>query len=316
MTAFNPASLPDLSGKVFLVTGGNAGIGKETILHLVRKNAKVYMGCRSSTKGQAAIDSIHALVPEAEIHLLVLDHMDLTSVKSAAADFTSKEPRLHGLINNAGIMALPFELSKDGYEAQWQTNYLSHYLLTSLLLPTLLSTARVSQSGDVRIVNVTSVGHNFFAPKKGIDFDDINQVHGSIWSRYGQSKLANILHAKSLNALYGPNGTKKSEGEIWTGAVHPGNMYTDLSKNARYLGPLSPVLTCMLNFFGAFIPVDQGAYTSVFCAASEEMNAEGSGQYFVPFGKTEKPSKHAQNLDMAGRLSSWTEEELRGKGFL
>ena len=316
MTAFNPSSLQDLSGKVFLVTGGNAGIGKETILYLVSKNAKVYMGCRSSTKGQAAIDSIHTLVPEANIHLLILDHMDLASVKSAAHDFITKEPKLHGLINNAGIMALPFELSKDDYEAQWQTNYLSHYFLTSLLLPTLLATARVSKSGDVRIINVTSVGHNFFAPKKGIDFSDINQIHGSIWSRYGQSKLANILHAKSLNALYGPNGTHKHEGEIWTAAVHPGNMYTDLSKNARYLGLLSPVLTCMLNFFGAFIPVDQGAYTSVYCAASEEMKKEGSGEYFVPFGKTEKPSKHAQSLEMADKLSSWTEQELRGKEFL
>src|SRR6187402_709914 len=118
MSLFNPSSLPDLSNKVFLVTGGNAGIGFQTILHLVRKNAKVYMGCRSATKGTAAIASIRELVPNANIHLLILDHMNLSSVVSAAKEFASKEPKLHGLINNAGIMAVPFEKSKDGWESQ------------------------------------------------------------------------------------------------------------------------------------------------------------------------------------------------------
>jgi NAD(P)-dependent dehydrogenase (short-subunit alcohol dehydrogenase family) len=316
MPSFDPSSLPDLSGKVFLVTGGNAGIGYETILHLVRKHATVYMGCRSTIKGRSAIASIQELVPKADIHLIVLDHMDLSSVISAAKDFASKQPKLHGLINNAGIMAVPFEKSKDGYESQWQTNYLSHFLLTQHLLPTLLSTARSSPPGDVRIVNVTSVGHSGFAPKSGIEFEDINQEKGGVWSRYGMSKLANVLHAKELNRLYGPNDVKKQEGEIWTAAVHPGNIYTDLAKNATYFGINSPVMAKMLNLLGAFIPAEKGAYTSVFCTASEQMKREGSGGYFVPLGKMAKPSKNAQDGELAAKLWKWTIDEFAKKEML
>ncbi|KAH8684627.1 hypothetical protein BGZ60DRAFT_478918 [Tricladium varicosporioides] len=318
MPSFNPSSLPDLSNRVFLVTGGNAGIGQQTILYLAHKNATIYMGCRSATKGQAAIDIIKETVPSAKIHLLILDHMDLSTIISAAKTFTSKETRLHGLINNAGIMAIPLEMSKEGWESQWQTNYISHFLLTQLLLPTMLATAKVSQPGDVRIVNVTSVGHSYFAPKVGIDFKDINQERGSggIWSRYGQSKLANILHVKELNRLYGPNGIKKGDGEIWTAAVHPGNIYTNLSKNATYMGINSPLVVKFLNLIGAFIPVEQGAYTSLFCAGSEEMKEYMSGGYFVPLGKMAKPSKSAQDADMARELWEWSIEELSARKLL
>jgi len=315
MLAFTPASLPDLSGKVYLITGGNAGIGYETIIHLVRKNAKVYMGARSETKGLAAISSIQKLVPNADIHLLLFDHMDLSSIIRAAKEFTTKETRLHGLINNAGIMAVPFELSKDGYESQWQTNYLAHWLLTQHLLPTLLSTARISPPGAVRIINLTSGGHNY-APSPGIDFADLNQLRGGLWNRYGQSKLGNILHAKSLNALYGPEGSKKDEGEIWTAAVHPGNIYTNLSKNAKFLGPLSPLFGPVLNALGVFTPAERGAYTSVFCATSAEFEKGMSGEYFVPVARIGKPSKHARDGIMAEKLWKWTEEEFKGKGLL
>ncbi|KAE8453141.1 hypothetical protein EG329_011208 [Mollisiaceae sp. DMI_Dod_QoI] len=242
--------------------------------------------------------------------------MNLSSVVSAVKEFASKETKLHGLVNNAGIMAVPFEKSKDGFESQWQTNFLAHFLLTHHLLPTMLTTARVSKPGDVRIVNVTSGGHARFAPKMGIDFEDTNQERGGVWTRYGQSKLANILHAKELNRLYGPNGIKKSEGEIWSVAVHPGNIYTDLSKNAQFAGPLSRPFVATLNLLGVFIPADQGAFTSVFCAASKKMKAEMSGEYFVPLGKIGKPSKHAGNMDMAKKLWQWTEAELGRKELL
>ena len=318
MPHFNPTSLPDLSGKVYIVTGGNAGIGYETIVHLVRHNAKVYMGCRSPQKGSAAVQAIQKLVPGADVQLLILDHMNLASIVAGTKDFTSKETTLNGLVNNAGIMAVPFETSKDGYESQWQTNYLSHALLTHLLLPTLLSTARASKPGDVRVVDVSSVGHNKFAPKTGIDFEDINQVKGGVWSRYGQSKLGNVLHAKELNRLYGPEGIQKGEGEIWTAALHPGNMYTDLSKNATSGGRLNlvPVVMPLMNALGVFIPVEQGAYTSVFCVASQEMKTGMSGEYFVPLGKVSKPSKKAQDSALATKLWAWTEKEFQEKRLI
>lgn len=306
---FDPSSLPDLSGKVYLITGGNAGIGYQTALSLAQHRATIYIGCRSQAKGQAAITSIHSLFPEAKLRLLILDHMDLSSVVAASKNFTSQQPKLHGLINNAGIMAVPFEKSKDGYESQWQTNYLSHWVLTYHLLPTLLATAKGSKPGDVRIVNVTSMGHAM-APKGGIDFEDINQEKGGLWSRYGQSKLGNILHAEYLNSLYGPNGSEKEQGEIWTAAVHPGNVYTDLNRNARFLGRLSPMVAALLNATGVYITPEQGAYTSLFCAASEEFRKEESGKYFIPLGKEKLPSKYALDEKLAVKLWEWTEEEM------
>lgn len=122
MPEFDPSSLPDLTGRVYLVTGGNAGIGLETVRFLALKNATVYMGCRSPAKGNASIASIKAAYPNAKINLLILDHMKMSSVVSAAKELITKEKKLHGLINNAGIMAVPFEKSQDGYESQWQTN--------------------------------------------------------------------------------------------------------------------------------------------------------------------------------------------------
>jgi NAD(P)-dependent dehydrogenase (short-subunit alcohol dehydrogenase family) len=315
MTAFTPASLPDLSSKVYLVTGGNAGIGYETILHLVRKNATVWMGARSKAKGDAAITSIREQLPGADVHLLILDHMNLSSVVAAAKEFNSKSSVLHGLVNNAGIMAVPFEVTKDGYESQWQTNYIAHWLLTHHLLPTILATAKISALGDVRIVNLTSNGHNY-APRGGIDFEDINQVKGGGWTRYGQSKLGNILHAKYINSLYGPNGTKKSAGEIWSMAVHPGAIYTDLSKNAQFLGRGSKMVGSVLNRLGVFIPADQGAYTTVFCAASQDVRAAMTGEYFTPIAKIGKPSKFAKDERVMSRLWEWTESELKVKGLL
>ena len=313
--SFTPNSLQDLAGKVCVITGGNAGIGYQTVYFLASKRATVYMGCRSREKGLAAITSIQKIFPDADIRPLIIDHMDLCSVATAGKELAGKEPKIHVLINNAGIMAVPFAKSQDGFESQLQTNYISHWLFTYHLIPTLLATSKVSRPGDVRIVNVSSMGHNF-APKSGISFEDINQEKGGIWSRYGQSKLGNVLHAKSLNSFYGPNGSKKEQGEIWTAGIHPGNVYTDLNRNATFLGPLSSIFAKFLNTMGAYIPAEHGAYTSLFCAVSDSFKAENSGGYFVPLGKLKDPSKYAQDGHLAAQLWNWTEKDLRSKGLI
>src|ERR1700760_436198 len=110
-------------------------------------------------------------------------------------------------------MAVPFSKTADGFEIQFQTNYLSHWILTQQLLPLLLATARSAEPGAVRIVNVTSDGHERMPPKEGIAFNDIDLPDRQPMTRYGQSKLANILHANELNRRYGPNGTELSEGK-------------------------------------------------------------------------------------------------------
>jgi NAD(P)-dependent dehydrogenase (short-subunit alcohol dehydrogenase family) len=128
-------------------------------------------------------------------------------------------------------MGVPFSKTSDGFEIQFQTNYVSHWLLTQQLLPPLLATAQSSEPGAVRIVNVTSDGHATFPPKAGIDFDDIDlasQQRMPLMTRYGQSKLANILHANELSRRFGPHGIelKDGKGEIWVASVHPGHIDT------------------------------------------------------------------------------------------
>jgi NAD(P)-dependent dehydrogenase (short-subunit alcohol dehydrogenase family) len=181
---FNPSTLPSLSGRTYIVTGGNAGIGKFTVSHLAEHGARVYLGARSGKKAAQTIREIKQTVPNADLHVLKMDLMDLQSVRAAAQTFLSKEPELHGLVNNAGIMTTPFEMTKDNYEAQWQTNYMSHWLLTYLLLLKIRTTAGKFLPRDVRIVSLSSMGHKS-APSRGIDFEDINPKKGGIWSRYG-----------------------------------------------------------------------------------------------------------------------------------
>ncbi len=197
--------------------------GYYTVARLAQRGAHVYMCGRSPTKGYTDIASIKSLYPQAHISLLGIDHLSLSNVVAAATLFLSKENILHGLINNAGILATPFEMTKDGHEAQWQTNYLAHWVFTSHLIPLMLSTSKNVPSGTVRIVNLASSGH-FYTPKGGINFTDTYLRNKDGMARYGQSKLSNVLHVKTLNKLYGPGSpsSKAGNGEIWTAAVHPG----------------------------------------------------------------------------------------------
>ncbi|KAI1387102.1 uncharacterized protein F4822DRAFT_273746 [Hypoxylon trugodes] len=312
---FHPDTLPDLKGRVFIVTGGNSGIGYYTVAHLAEHGAHVYMCVRSLEKGKAAIASIKELYPSANIDLLQMDLMDLKSVVAAAAHFLTLETALHGLINNAGIMATPFEMTKDGHEAQWQTNYLAHWVLTEHLLPLMLQTAKTLQPGSVRIVNVTSSGH-LAAPKGGINFKDLSLKDSSPWPRYGQSKLANILHAKTLNKTYGPGSSRarNGEGEIWVSSVHPGMVETNIATSVEKLDWGMGSVFSIARMFGLIWPSNKGSWTSIFCAASQDMKAEQSGMYFEIFGRFGEPkceSSAAKNEELAERLEKWTKETMR-----
>ncbi|KAG4433739.1 hypothetical protein IFR05_010791 [Cadophora sp. M221] len=135
-------------------------------------------------------------------------------------------------------------------------------------------------------------------------------------TRYGQSKLANILHAKELNSIYGPNGSLKSQEEIWSMSLHAGVVYTDLAKKTTFAGPLTPYLGIMLNFLGMYIPANKGANTSVFCAASDGSRSEMSGEYFVPYEKVGKSSKNVRDMVMPEKLWKWIEEEFKERKLL
>lgn len=273
------------------------------------------MCARSQKKGTAAIANIKNMYPSANIDLLQMDLMDLSSVVAAAKHFLTLEKALHGLVNNAGIMATPFEITKDGHEAQWQTNYLAHWVLTEYLLPLMLRTAKTLPPGSVRIVNLTSSGH-LGAPKGGIHFEDLSLKESGPWSRYGQSKLANILHIRTLHKTYGPSSisAENGEGEIWVSSVHPGVVETNLATSVGESVSGVRSVFSVLRMFGLIWPADKGSWTSLFCAASHDMKAEQSGTYFEIFQRFGEPwwqSSTAKDGKLAERLDDWTRKIIR-----
>ncbi|KIW35059.1 uncharacterized protein PV07_01782 [Cladophialophora immunda] len=353
---WTPDSLPSLEGRTYVVTGGNAGIGRWTVHHLALHGATVYMTSRSAEKGAAAISAITAAIQTthpaetadgvaARIHLVVMDLMSLRSVVAGARRIRAECAQLHGLVNSAGIMATPYLRSEDGYEAQWQTNYLAHWVLTQHLAPLLEATARTAPEGCVRVVNVSSMGHAATF-KDGIRFDDTGLQGAFTFRRYAQSKLANILHANALHARYNtkassslppssapaPRHTPESDSttteptnadadatapapHIWAISLHPGNIDTQLNARAWGGSTLAPLLRCM----GVYLTPEQGSYNSLWAVAGAEVTRAMSGGYFVPVGERKAPSKLAQDRpdgELARRLWDWTEREMRAKGFL
>jgi len=278
------------------------------------------MCARSAEKGAAAIANIKKMHPSARINLLQMNLTDLASVAAAAKQFLALETALHGLVNNAGIMATPFEMTKDGHEAQWQTNYLAHWVLTEHLLPLMLQTAKALPPGGVRIVNLTSSGH-LGAPKGGINFEDLSLRDSGPWPRYGQSKLANILHTKTLHKMYGPGSpsARNGDGEIWVSSVHPGLVETNLATSVGQSGSSMMRILPALRMFGMVWPADKGSYTSLFLVASRDMKAEQSGSYCEISRRLMEPrwqSSAAKDAKLAERLEEWTRTVMRKDGWV
>ncbi|KAJ3320822.1 hypothetical protein HDV06_004833 [Boothiomyces sp. JEL0866] len=296
---YSEDQIPDLKGKVALVTGGNTGVGFATCLALVKKGAKVYLAARSDERASAAISKIKQDVPNADIIHLKLDLQDLKQVKAAAKFFQSKESKLDILINNAGIMACPFALSKDGIETQFATNHVGHFLLTRQLLPLLLKTS------SPRVVNLSSIAH-LQAPSNGIEFEGINKEKTmSNWTRYCQSKLANILFSKGLHKRYASSG-------LLVNSVHPGWVDTEIDRNVQgsfgiFYKLAFPCIWLSYKLL-ALTPL-QGALTSLYCATSPEIEMEKlSDRYFIPIANQQEPLLLAQNEELADKLWTFTDD--------
>ncbi|KAF2993678.1 hypothetical protein E8E13_001171 [Curvularia kusanoi] len=307
---FNPATdIGPFDGKVILVTGGNAGLGKQTIINLAAHNpARIYLAARTASKAESAIKDIRSAVgPQCcDIVHLPLDLTSFASIAEAAATFTRAESRLDILVNNAGIMACPYYTTKEGYEVQFGTNHMGHALFTKLLLPTLLNTKK--EHGEARIVMLSSMGHNI-PMTGGIMFDQAKLEQQLTWKRYGQSKLANLLYAQSLAEQY-PDLTSVS--------VHPGVILTDLytSVNANVL--VRAGLWVYGLFFG-FLPghfksTEGGALTQTWAATVGREKLE-NGAYYTPVGVKSKGGKWARDQGLRKKLWEWTEAELNKHGF-
>jgi len=187
---WNLDQVPDLSGRVMIVTGANSGIGYEAALAFAKRKADVILACRNQDKAKAAADRIQNEAPTARLELIPLDLSDLSSVQAFALSFREGHSRLNGLINNAGVMALPQRTTTDGFEMQLGTNHLGHFALTGRLLDLLLATP------GSRVVNVSSIAHKFGK----IRFHDLQSEKSySKWGAYGQSKLANLLFTHELD---------------------------------------------------------------------------------------------------------------------
>jgi NAD(P)-dependent dehydrogenase (short-subunit alcohol dehydrogenase family) len=202
-------------------------------------------------------------------------------------------------VNNAGIMAVPYAKTKDGIESQFGVNHMGHFVFTQTLLPTIM------KSQPSRIVNVTSDGHQM-APAGGIDFETLDEnKHGDgtgIWTRYGRSKIANILFTKAL--------AKRLEGEkIYVNAVHPGHVDTELVRGpAEAYGKwLNPVMAFGAKLFAASPAT--GALTQIYLATSPEIEEKDyRGLYFVPTAKEAQPSADALNAELAEKLWKYSED--------
>ena len=306
---FDPdKDIAPLTGKVIVVTGGNSGCGKQTVLQLAKHSPRrIYLTARSRAKYDDAMVSISAAVPDATVvvKFLELDLASLASVKKASETVLEENDRLDILVNNAGIMAVPHGLTKDGFEIQFGTNHMGHALLTRQLLPLMLKTSK-EPSADVRIINLSSIGH-MMAPSEGIQFDKIRTPMKELYSLrlYGSSKLANVLYTRELARRYP---------DILSVSIHPGRVETNLGSAVRDEGGLLYRFTQVSDFLIKPLSVEAGALNQIWAATWKRSDIV-NGAYYVPAGKENHGSKLSHDEKLRERLWTWTEEQLKNLGY-
>ncbi|XP_047080511.1 short-chain dehydrogenase TIC 32, chloroplastic-like [Lolium rigidum] len=283
------------AGLTAIVTGASSGIGAETARVLAARGAHVVMAARNLAAAESVRQAVLADNPAATLDVMELDLSSMASVRKFAADFNAKGLPLNILVNNAGVMATPFTLSKDGIEMQFATNHVGHFLLTNLLLETMKKTSRESNV-EGRIINVSSEVHRF-TYKEGIRFDKINdEAEYSTFGAYGQSKLANILHANELARRFKEEGVN-----ITANSLHPGCIITNL---LRYHG----IIDVLTRTIGKLVlkNANQGAATT--CYVALHPGAKGvSGKYFSDSNVYEASEK-AKDVELAKKLWDFSVE--------
>jgi NAD(P)-dependent dehydrogenase (short-subunit alcohol dehydrogenase family) len=298
MARWTAQDIPDQSGRVAVVTGANSGLGYHTALELARHGARVVVASRSDVRGKEAVARIIAEVPKADVDLRGLDLADLASVRSFADGIQASHPSIDLLINNAGVMAIPRQLTADGFEMQFGTNHLGHFALTGLLLPLLLRTPQA------RVVTVSSTAH-----KPGrIDFDDLQHERSyRKWKVYSDTKLANLLFAYELQRRLTANGAN-----LISVAAHPGTSATNLVN----VSAQDNIIKRIVMPAGARLisqSAAKGALPQLYAATAPDVKG---GEYFGPNGIAESfgyPKRvdsipASKDLDTAARLWSISEE--------
>lgn len=285
--SFTADDVTDQSGKTFLVTGANTGLGFETAKVLAAHGARVLLGCRSEEKATQAMEKIADSVAGADLRFVPLDQGDLASIETAAG-LVAEEERLDVLVNNAGIMMPPLQYTTDGFESQFGVNHLGTFALTSRLLP------KLAETDGSRVVVTSSIAH-----KPGrIDFDDLGAERSyDAQTRYQQSKLANLLHMYELDRRL-----RAAASPTIAVACHPGIASTELGRHMPKILTLAMPLVRI-----AFNSPAQGAWPTLMAATSDEI--EG-GDYTGPtrFGETSgkavkvSSTSRARDEELASRL--------------
>ncbi|KAH6777566.1 Rossmann-fold superfamily protein [Perilla frutescens var. hirtella] len=288
-TAEEVAQGIDGSGLTAIVTGATSGIGTETARVLALHGVNVVMAVRNVDSCKKVKETILKEFPEAKIDVMELDLASLASVRKFTSEYNFLGLPLNLLINNAGIMATPFMLSQDNIEMQFATNHLGHFLLTNLLLENMKKTARESGT-EGRIVNVSSEAHRYVY-REGIRFDKINDSSSySTMVAYGQSKLANILHANELARRLKEEGVN-----ITANSLHPGAVATNLM---RHHAVIAGLVGWIAKYFVKDIP--QGAATTCYVALHPEVKGV-SGKYFSDSNICE-PTQLSADPELAKKL--------------
>ncbi|MEU3643224.1 SDR family NAD(P)-dependent oxidoreductase [Lentzea sp. NPDC034063] len=288
--------IPRQSGRVAVITGANTGLGFETARQLAERGASVVLAVRDTEKGKQAAARIDGDVSVQELDLTSLD-----SVRTAAVDLRAAHPQIDLLINNAGVMHTPKQITHDGFELQFGTNHLGHFALTGLLLDKMLPVPRS------RVVTVSSTGHRIRA---AIHFDDLQWERSySRIAAYGQAKLANLMFTYELQRRLVPHGTTVAV------AAHPGVSNTELARN------IPPVARELVNWLAPVItqPAAAGALPSLRAATDPSVLG---GQYYGPGGRGERRgnpklvASSPASYDLAVQQRLWElSEDLTGVRF-
>lgn len=314
---WTPGDVPNQSGRRVIVTGANSGIGYYAALEFARKGAQVVLACRDRARGDVALSQLRQAVPNASVEVARLDLASLNSVRAFAAEEADRGVPLDLLINNAGVMAPKRRLeTEDGFELQFGTNVVGHFLLTAMLFPEIVRAAE-SSGERPRIVTVASIAH-----KRGrLNFDDLQSAKSyNPMSAYQQSKLANLMLALELDRRLNAAGPPAMR--IMSVAAHPGVANTNLFQ----AGEFGAAEQLMRRGFGVAINTllnsgMEGALPTLYAATAPDAK---SGMYYGPQGFREmrglkvgvaQIAPHALDLAAAERL--WSEcERLAGMKFL
>ncbi|KAF9103358.1 hypothetical protein BGX29_003450 [Mortierella sp. GBA35] len=302
--------IPDLTGKIAIVTGANSGLGYSTTVALAAHGARIFLACRSQQRAQQAIEDIkaeikakHPKAPAPQLEFLELDLNDMNKARQAAQEFLKKGLPLHILVNNSGILQGPFELSVDGIETQFAVSHMGHFVFTTGLLD------RIKESQPSRIVVLSSFTHEL-VPKKmnGIDFDTLNdETKSDGWERYHRSKLANALFGKAL-------ARRLASEKVYVNILHPGLVATKLTKNNKVEKVTFRDRVFKLLTSAVAVTPEVGALTQLYLATSPEVEEKDiRGRYFIPVAKEIQPSPYARDEELQEKLWAFSERLVREK---